>query len=195
MKKILKFGWLLAFSVLLFTGCDSIAGNDIDEKQLLDSGTTGDDSWTIYRYLDEEDGVLTETIAYQVINPVENYLRGFSLTKIYNSEFVFWGGTILATNEDKVFYTNDLGYLIECDNTSIKFITDGMVPPSFERDYEGNDLYSFTFSGQLTNLDVKKLAATSLDFITIALKNKNGGSDEIPVNQEFLYAVNTHLLP
>lgn len=39
MKKILKFGWLLAFSVLLFTGCDSIAGNDIDVKsQTIDTG-------------------------------------------------------------------------------------------------------------------------------------------------------------
>lgn len=189
MKKILKFGWLLAFSVLLFTGCDSIAGNDIDEKQLLDSGTTGNDSWTIYRYLDEEDGVLNETIAYQVINQENKYLRGFSLTKAYYSGHTLWGGVILATNTDKAFYTKELGYLIECDNTSIEFITDW----SFKRDNEGDGLYSFIFSGELTNLDVEKLAAT--DSITIALKNKNGGYDEIPVNQEFLDAVNTHLLP
>lgn len=193
MKKILKFGWLLAFSVLLFTGCDALAGNDIDEHEILASGTTDNNSWRISRYLDEEDGVLNETISYEVIISAEN-LQGFSLTKAYSSGFSGWGGMILATTKTKEFYSEKLGYLIECDGTSIEFIKNETVKPTFKSKNEGDGVYSFRFNGQLYDEDVKKLAATPLSAIKIALKNTNGGSDEIPVNQEFLDAVKKYLL-
>ena len=48
MKKILKFGWLLAFSVLLFTGCDAIAGNDINvTTQSIDTGKNNTGRWEV----------------------------------------------------------------------------------------------------------------------------------------------------
>lgn len=65
MKKILKLGWLLAFSVLLFTGCDSIAGNDIDVKsQTIDTGENDIGKWEVSLITMERDGTVVESISY-----------------------------------------------------------------------------------------------------------------------------------
>ena len=104
MKKILKFGWLLAFSVLLFTGCDSIAGNDIDVKsQTIDTGENDIGKWEVSLITMERDGTVVESVSYALIDIPDGKRYGFMISKGNNGA---WACTISADNTtENKYYT------------------------------------------------------------------------------------------
>lgn len=117
MKKILKFGWLLAFSVLLFTGCDAIAGNDIDVKtQSIAKGENDTGRWEVSLIIMEGDGTVVESVSYAQEDMPKQKAYGFMISKGNNGA---WVCTISASNqESKNYYTG--GYSIKYSDGAIE---------------------------------------------------------------------------
>ena len=187
MKKILKFGWLLAFSVLLFTGCDSIAGNDIDVKsQTIDTGENDIGKWEVALITMEGDGTVVESVSYAQENIPKQKAYGFMISKGNNGA---WVCTISAQNkESKNYYTG--AYSIKSSDEVIE-----LENAEIERDSE-KGTYTLSINGAVYKKDVVALATSKPENISITLNIADSTEvDTIPVNQAFLGAVNTHLLP
>lgn len=176
----------MAFSVLLFTGCDSIAGNDIDEKQLLDSGENDIGKWEVALITMEGDGTVVESVSYAQENIPKQKAYGFMISKGNNGA---WVCTISAQNkESKNYYTG--AYSIKSSDEVIE-----LENAEIERDSE-KGTYTLSINGAVYKKDVVALATSKPENISITLNIDDSQEvDTIPVNQAFLGAVNTHLLP
>lgn len=186
MKKILKFGWLLAFSVLLFTGCDALAGNDINvTTQSIVTGKNNTGRWEVSLITMERDGTVVESISYTQEDIPKKKAYGFMISKGNNEA---WVCTISASNkESKNYYTGEY---------SIKYL-DGAINlenAEIDRDSE-KGTYTLSINGAVYEVDVTSLAESEPENISITLNIADSTDvDTIPVNQEFLDAVKKYLL-
>lgn len=195
MKKILKFGWLLAFSVLLFTGCDAIAGNDIDVKTeiIAQNRDEKDREWAVSYIIMEDDGAVVESISYALIDIPDGKRYGFMISKGNNGA---WACTISADNKtNKAYYTGEYSIAYpgnEKPNTMLR-----QPDPEWDRE---DGWYTFSINGLVYKDEVTSLATSDLDAISITLNiddsipDLQSKFDTIPVNQEFLDAVKKYLL-
>lgn len=190
MKKILKFGWLLAFSVLLFTGCDAIAGNDIDVKTEIIAQNEDEKGrqWAVSYIIMEDDGAVVESISYALIDIPEQKRYGFMISKGNNG---VWACTISADNKIKNKYYTGKYSIVYPDNRNPNTM---LRQPDTEWDRE-DGWYTFSINGLVYTDEVKSLAASEPENISITLNIANSTDvDTIPVNQEFLDAVKKYLL-
>lgn len=195
MKKILKLGQLLAFSVLLFTGCDSIAGNDIDVKTEIIAQKEDEKGrqWAVSYIIMEDDGAVVESISYALIDIPEQKRYGFMISKGNNG---VWACTISADNTKRnKYYTGKYSIVYpgnQNPNTMLR-------QPDTDWDRE-DGWYTFSINGLVYKDEVTSLAASDLDAISITLNiddsipDLQSKFDTIPVNQEFLDAVKKYLL-
>lgn len=191
MKRFLKFGWLLAFSVLLFTGCDLLTDSDIDD--IRDVIATGSDaqgnSWTICRLVDEDDGLVTESVVYIVWNSEKSWRREFAISKDSKNLFGYspWSCEMSAIDKiDNSYYTRE--YSIICENEPVE-----IKKKDIDFDNECNGLYSCTISGYIDESDIEKLIESSLEDIHIVLKKNSGQDTEIAFNSKFQELVKEYL--
>ena len=189
MKKILKFGWLLAFSVLLFTGCDAIAGNDIDVKTEIIAQNEDEKGrqWAVSYIIMEDDGAVVESISYALIDIPEQKRYGFMISKGNNG---VWACTISADNKIKnKYYTGEYSIAYpgnETPNTMLR-----QPDPEWDRE---DGWYTFSINGLVYTDEVTSLAASEPENISITLNIADSTDvDTIPVNQEFLDAVDKYL--
>lgn len=190
MKKILKLGWLLAFSVLLFTGCDALAGNDIDVKTEIIAQNEDEKGrpWAVSYIIMEDDGAVVESISYALLDNPDEKRYGFMISKGNNG---VWACTISADNKIKNKYYTGKYSIVYPDNQNPNTM---LRQPDTEWDRE-DGWYTFSINGLVYKDEVTSLATSDLDAISITLNIADSeDAGEIPVNQEFLDAVKKYLL-